>query len=99
MEAQGYDIKQKILFQDNQSAINMDKNGKKLCTGKSRHIDIRYFFAKDIIEIKKMSIAHFSTEHVLVICFNKALQGFLFTKFRDVIIGWKHVDTLQMGPP
>ena len=41
MGAQGYDIKQKILFQDNQSAINMEKNRKKLFTGKSRHIDIR----------------------------------------------------------
>ena len=29
MEDQGYDIKQNILFQDNQSAIKMEKNGKK----------------------------------------------------------------------
>ena len=28
----------------------------------------------------------------------KALQGAIFAKFCDVIIGWKHVDTLQMGP-
>ena len=32
MRAQGYDIKQNILFQDNQSAINMEKNRKKSCT-------------------------------------------------------------------
>ena len=31
--------------------------------------------------------------------FTKALQGALFAKFCDVIMGWKHVDTLQMGPP
>ena len=29
----------------------------------------------------------------------KALQGALFSKFHDVIMGWKHVDTLHMGPP
>ena len=52
--AQGYDIKQNILFQDNHSAINMDKNRKKSCTGKSRHIDILYFYAKEIIERKKI---------------------------------------------
>ena len=31
--------------------------------------------------------------------FTKSLQGALFVKFRDVLMGWKHVDTLQMGPP
>ena len=41
MGAQGYDIKQNILFQDNQSTLNMEKNGKKFCTDNYRHIDIR----------------------------------------------------------
>ena len=41
MGAQGYDIKQNILVQDNQSAIKIEKNGKKSNTGNSRHIDIR----------------------------------------------------------
>ena len=49
--AQGYDIKQNI-FQDNQSEIKMKKNGKKSCTGNSRHIDIHYFFAKDRVRSK-----------------------------------------------
>ena len=31
--------------------------------------------------------------------FTKALQGALFSKFCDVIIGWNHIYTLQMGPP
>ena len=29
----------------------------------------------------------------------KSIQGALFAKFRDVIMGRKHVYTLQMGPP
>ena len=41
MGAQGYDINHNILFQDNQSAIKMEKIGKKSCTGNSRQIDIR----------------------------------------------------------
>ena len=65
MGAQRYDIKKNILFQDNQSAINMEKNGKKSCTMNSRHIDIRYLFAKDKIEINKMSISYCSIEHML----------------------------------
>ena len=42
MGAKVYDIKKNILLQDNHSAINMEKNGKKSCNGKYRHIDIRF---------------------------------------------------------
>ena len=98
MVEQGYDIKQNILFQDNQSAIKMEKKGKKSCTGNSRHIDIHYLFAKNRIERNKISIAYCSTEHMLIDFSTKALQGAIFAKFCDVVIGWKHVDTLQMGP-
>ena len=30
--------------------------------------------------------------------FTKPLQGALFTRFRDVILGHKHVDSLNVGP-
>ena len=99
MGAQGYGIKQKTLFQDNQSAIKMEQNGKKSCTGKSRHIDISYLLDKDRIESNKMSIAYCITEHMPVDCFSKSPQGALFAKCCEVIMGWKQVDTIQMGPP
>ena len=35
-------------------------------------------------------LAYFSTKY---------LQGSLFAKFCDVIMGWKHVYTLEMEPP
>ena len=43
LEAQGYKIMDNIIFQENQSAIRMEKNGRNSCTGNSRHINIRYF--------------------------------------------------------
>ena len=45
-----------------------------------------------------MPIAYCSTEHMLTYFLTEALQGALFVKFRDIMIGWKHVDTLQMVP-
>ena len=69
MGAQGYDIKQNIFFQDSQSVINMTENGKKLCTGNSRHIDIHYLFSKYTVESNKISISYCSTEHMLEIFF------------------------------
>ena len=41
LEKQGYKTSRKILFQDNQSAMKLEKNGRNSCTGNSRHIDIR----------------------------------------------------------
>ena len=44
LQHQGYNIKNKILYQDNQSAIKMEKNGRNSCTGNSRHIDVSFFY-------------------------------------------------------
>ena len=46
MEHQGYDLRNNFIYQDNQSAIRMEKNGRNSCTGNSRHIHIRYFLSK-----------------------------------------------------
>jgi hypothetical protein len=47
MEKQGFPITHNTFYQDNQSAIRFEKNGRKSCGPNSRHIDIRYFFIKD----------------------------------------------------
>ena len=47
LQFQSVTVQKKVLLQDNQSAIRMERNEWNSCTGKSRHIDIRYFFVKD----------------------------------------------------
>ena len=49
LEAQGYGVVENIVFQDNQSAILLEKNGKQSSGKKTRHMDIRYFFITDNI--------------------------------------------------
>ena len=44
LNVQLYGIMNNILYQDNQSAIRMEKNGSNSCTGKSRNINNGYFF-------------------------------------------------------
>ena len=46
LEKQGYNIQTNIFYQDNQSAILLEKNGKQSSGEKSRHINIRYFLSK-----------------------------------------------------
>ena len=43
LEAQGYPLKQNILFQDDQSSIKIEKNGRNACMVNSKHINVRYF--------------------------------------------------------
>ena len=39
----GYYILKNVTFQDNQSAMKMETNGRNLAAGNSHHIDIKYF--------------------------------------------------------
>jgi hypothetical protein len=94
MEEQGYPISQCFLEQDNESAIKLEKNGRSSCGPKSRHINIRYFFIKDRIKTEGITIRHCPTLKMLADFFTKPLQGTLFRKFRNVILGYEHVDTL-----
>ena len=57
------------------------------------------YFIRTGLKAKQNYIIYCSTEHMLAYFFTKALQGSLFAKFFDVTMGWKHVYTLQMGPP
>ena len=88
MGCQGYDVKWKMIVQDNQSAIRLGKNGRNSCTGNSRHIDIRYFFVKDRVESGDIIKEYCSSEEMLADFFSNALQGSFFRKFRDLIMGY-----------
>ena len=92
---QGYDFKRNVLYQDNQSAIRMARNGRNSCTGNSRHIDIRYFFTKDRYDKGEFDIDHCPTYMMLADYFTKPLQGSLFKRYWKVIMGHEHIDTLK----
>jgi hypothetical protein len=95
MEAQGYTIGSTILEQDNQSAIKLSTNGRASAGPKSRHIDIRYFWLKDRIQSGDISIRHCPTHEMLEDFFTKPLQGYLFHRFKAVVLGHAHVDSLH----
>jgi hypothetical protein len=56
LEAQGYHVAENILFQDNQSAILLEKNGKASSGKRTKHINIRYFFVTDRVRNKELSV-------------------------------------------
>ena len=90
----GYKIKGNTLFQDNQAAMRILKNGKASSGQKTKHMDARYFFIKDRCESEGIEIKYCPTEIMIADFFTKLLQGNLFRKFRDVILGYVHIRTL-----
>ena len=98
LAAQGYELESSFFKQDNESVMKLDKN-ERMSAGqqKSRHIDIRYFWIKDCTEANTINIRHCPTIAMLADFFTKPLQGHLFRRFRDVITGHCHVDTLRLS--
>jgi hypothetical protein len=87
LQEQGYNLKRNIFYQDNESAMKIEKNRRKSCGEKSRHIHIRYFFIKDILQQEDIALLHCPMERMIADFFTKPLQGALFRKMRDVIMG------------
>ena len=89
LKAQGYDSKGTVLYQDNQSAILLEKNGRLSSSKRTRHLSIRYFFITDRISNSELSVDYCPTGDMLADYFTKPLQGKLFLKFRKLILGIK----------
>jgi hypothetical protein len=87
MKAQGYDVKDKVLFQDNTSSIILEKNGKASSSKRTKHINIRYFFITKRLSNEEVSVVWCPTGYMLGDYATKPLQGALFRKFRDHIMG------------
>ncbi|KAG7347353.1 reverse transcriptase RNA-dependent DNA polymerase [Nitzschia inconspicua] len=96
MEAQGYPITVNDFAQDNESAMKLELNGRASAGQKSRHINIRHFFITDRVKTEGLNIIHCPTEEMLADFFTKPLQGALFRKFRDVILGHKPLSSLSI---
>ncbi len=56
LEAQGYGVRESIMYQDNKSTILLAENGKASSGRRTRHINIRYFFVKDRIASGEVTV-------------------------------------------
>ena len=84
---QGYDVPPATIMQDNTSAISLAQNGMSN-SEKTRHISIRYFFVTDRIKSGEVKLQHMGTEDMIADILTKPLQGELFARFRDLLLGY-----------
>jgi hypothetical protein len=87
LEAQGYKVKTNYLYQDNKSAILLEKNGKKSSSKRTRAINIRYFFVTDQSEKGNVEVEYCPTGEMVADFMTKPLQGPAFEKFKALIMG------------
>ena len=99
METQGHKMNEIVFEQDNDSAIWMETNGRMSAGQNSRHINIRYFWIKDQTKELEIDVRHCPTLSMLTDFFTKPLNGNLFRKFRDVILGYKPTSSLKETMP
>jgi hypothetical protein len=86
--AQGYDVQLPVhACQDNLSTIALTAKGKST-SDRTRHIGIRFFWIKDLIDRKEVSLQHISTHDMMADILTKPLQGIQFVRLRDLILGY-----------
>ena len=86
---QRYNAQEKFLYQDNKSAILLEKNGKKPSSKRTKHIAIRYYFITDKFKAGELDIEYCPTGDMVADYFTKPLQGKKFYHFRKEIMKLK----------
>lgn len=77
-----YEVEQDVmtLYCDNLSAINIAKNP--IQHSRTKHIDIRHHFIRELVEDKIVTLEHVPTERQLADIFTKPLDAATFDKLR-----------------
>jgi len=64
LKHQGYNLSASYYYQDNESAMRLEKNGIMSSGDKTRHIKIRYYFISDILNRENLKLTHCRSEKI-----------------------------------
>ena len=77
-----------VLLQDNTSAIQLERHGKSSSTKRTRHLAIKYFYANSLLQNRTITAVEYCpTEEMISDFLSKPLQGSLFRKHRNTLLG------------
>lgn len=83
----GYKIRNNIIFQDNKSSITLEKYGRASGSKRTKHIKVRYFFIKDMIEQGEVEVQHCPTHEMWSDVLTNPKQGKEFLLMRSKLMG------------
>jgi hypothetical protein len=85
MTEQGYNLETEIK-EDNRSTMILMKNGRLSSGKRTKHLDIRYFYVKDLIDRGVVKLSHCISDERLGDFFTKPIQGKRFHILRDILL-------------
>ena len=65
MEEQGYKIEENVLYQDNKSAILLEKNGRKSMGKQSPSLNVQYFFISDQVNQGNLNVKYWIAPRIM----------------------------------
>ena len=93
LQNQGFKMRENIVYQDNQSSLKLENNGRGSSGGRTQQINIRYFFVTDRIAKSDLTMKNCPTGMLVADFYTKLLQGKLFRLFRNLILNIKDSPT------
>ena len=82
----GFNVGPLVIEQDNEACILMMKRGRSE-SANTKHINVRYFFLKDRIDKNEVELKYVPTENMVSDILTKPLQGALFLRLRNILLG------------
>lgn len=86
LSAQGYELHDNVVYQDNESSMLLANNGRASSGKRTRHINIRFFFVTDRIKKGEIRLQHCPTDKMIADFYTKPLQGTKFRQLRDIVL-------------
>jgi len=88
--------KRTVLLQDNTSAIQLERFGKRSSTKRTRHLSIKYHYVTSKLEDKTITaVTYHPTKELVADFLTKPLQGSLFRRHRNAIMGITEKDEAE----
>ncbi len=75
-----------MIQEDNRSTILLMKNGKLSSGKRTKHLDVRYFYVKDLIYHGVLKVSNCVSDYMISDFLMKPLQGSRFRQLRDIIL-------------
>ena len=85
LKGQGCILKPTVIYQDNMITMSLIAKGRSTSEA-SKHIKIRYFFIKQLVDEKEIVVKYMPTEQMLADLLTKPLQGAKFVELRNKLM-------------
>lgn len=86
-----------VIYQDNQSTMQIAERGAG-AKGRTKHIDIRYFYVKEKIELQEIVLKYKAGEEMVADMLTKAVPKDRFFKLRKLLMNFSGTSTARSTP-